>query len=109
LSDIDRNKGDSFVRWLEFPNDEIRWQFLKYVSKRLTNCTLLSILSGYFGETFGHIERDDTMALLAGSDWLVILRQEGENWRYIGSAYVQAIMNWPPDTNINDIETLVLV
>jgi hypothetical protein len=54
---------------------------------------LFSTLSGRFGKTFGHIEPDDTIALLAGSDWPVIHRQEGENWRYIGSAFLQGIMN----------------
>jgi hypothetical protein len=73
---------------------------------------LFSTLSGRFGKTFGHIEPDDTIALLAGSDWPVIHRQEGENWRYIGSAFLQGIMNgesWPRYANREDMNTFILI
>jgi hypothetical protein len=113
LNELAAMNRRTFEPWLEkFSRDKIRLQFLQYVSTDLANSMLFSTSSGHFGKTFGHIEPDDTVALLAGSDWPVILRQEGENWRYIGSAYVQGIMNgegWPRYINADDMETLVLI
>jgi hypothetical protein len=96
----------------QFRTDRAHLDFLARVDVDMADWILFSTSSGYLGKTTGYPEQDDTIALLAGSEWPVILRQEGENWRYIGAAYVQGIMNgeaWPRDTNTDDMKTFVLI
>jgi hypothetical protein len=106
---------DSVERWsLQFASDKCkdRQHFLGLVSCWMADYILFSTSSGHFGKTTGYVEQGDTIALLAGSNLPLILRQEGDNWRYIGAAYIQDIMNWeawPRDTNTDDVETFVLI
>lgn len=60
----------------------------------------------------GYAEDGDTVALLAGSDRPVILRQDEGRWRCIGSSYVHGITDgeaWPRDWAVEDIEGFALL
>ena len=88
------------------------WSFIGVITLFLAEQILFQTATGHFCKTIGRIEQGDTIALLAGSDYPAILRQEGNNWRYIAPAYIQGIMNgeaWPQDTNTDDLETFVLI
>lgn len=68
--------------------------------------------TGDLGITSARIEQDDTIVLLAGCNWPVILRKDENNWRFIGRAGILGIMQgeaWFGDTNTDDLETFALI
>ncbi|PSN61994.1 hypothetical protein BS50DRAFT_134816 [Corynespora cassiicola Philippines] len=66
----------------------------------------------HLGRAFGAAQEGDKLVLIAGSDLPLVFRRDGENWRYIFSAYVAGIMEgeaWPQDKGVCEMETFVLV
>jgi hypothetical protein len=79
---------------------------------RPSDCVLFLTETNCIGITAGYAEQGDTIALLAGSDRPVILRQDEAHWRCIGSSYVHGIMGgeaWPRDRPVEDLESFVLL
>ena len=107
------DKEDAFPRLRPqgLTNGEV-WGFITAITRCFAEQIPFQTATGHFGRTIGHIEQGDTIALLAGSDYPAILRQEGKNWRYIAPACIQGIMNgeaWPQDTNTDEMETFILI
>jgi hypothetical protein len=49
--------------------------------------------SGYMGRACMNVKEDDVIILLLGGEAPFVLRQDGDNYRFIGEAYVHGIMD----------------
>lgn len=104
---------ETWKQWVtdDFNSDKDRIGLITSLTKS-EGLILFQTAAGYLGMSYGYIEPGHTIALLAGSCFPVCLRKDAENWRYIGPAYIQGIMNgeaWPQDTNTDDLETFILI
>jgi hypothetical protein len=93
----------NLLRWVaEFERDDC-YNFLVSTASVITSGSVIfSTSKGRLGTTGCHIILGDTIALLAGSHFPVVLRSQEECWRYVGGAFVQEIMDgeaWSRDLN----------
>jgi hypothetical protein len=110
-SQADDSNADHRWRQQVHADKDVR-DFVGCTTYYLAESILFRTATGHLGRTVAHIEQGDTIALLAGSDWPVILRQQDDIWRFIGPAYITGIMSgeaWPPDTNTDELETFILI
>lgn len=86
---------------------------LKKALKYPLPVTLFSLNNDYLGYTSDRMGVGDVVALLAGSDFPVILRPRGSEWEYVGAAtWMNDIMSgeqWPKDTDLASMETFRLI
>ena len=109
-SDID---DDSLRRWMaSIRRAKAEEDVLESLYIKAPGATLFRTGTGHIGITFGAIKEGNTIALLAGAEYPVVLRCDGENcWDYIGPAYIVRIMTgnaWPKDKDTDEMETFVL-
>jgi hypothetical protein len=98
------------TEFAERRNRTIRFFLIPYLS--FTSSVLFSTSSGHFGISIGHIKKGDTMALFAGGGHHVVLRPQGNEWRYIGTARIHGPLKGessPQKVNIDELQTFVLV
>jgi hypothetical protein len=104
LTSPDGSLLESHARMVENLSDTVH---------NLSDTVLFTSSANHLGNTIGFVQPGDTVVLLAGSEWPVLLREkENGCWRCIGSAYIHGIMNgeaWPKDTNLEKLKTYVLV
>lgn len=94
-----------------FEADPYRQAFLRDLLP-LEGSILFSTSDNSIGVTTAEVEPGDTIALLTGSNWPVILRPQGDDWRCIGASHIPSIMAsefWPPHKETDDLETFMLV
>jgi hypothetical protein len=95
----------------ELLSNKKRANAMESVSRVVEKSVLFKTTTGHLGKATGPLEESDTIALLAGSDYPVILRKAGDDWRYLGPAYILGIMKgegWPQNANTDDMQTFVL-
>ena len=69
--------------------------------------------SVHLGTAIRSVATGDTIVLLEGADWPVVLRQTGENWIFIGPAFLSGIMDGEAWSNgsetAHDLRKFILV
>ncbi len=96
----------------DFRSNAKRGRFVEEIAGEHDGFTLFSTSENHFGKSVGDIHVEDSIVLLSGSDWPVVLRPVGENYRYVGRAYVQGIMGgsaWSDDIKMEELESFVIV
>lgn len=97
--------------WIDIYDEHDFCKFFFTDAMSLQESVLFSTSVGTIGVTTGFFERGDVVALLFGSNYPIILRREGDEWRCIGASYVPAAISsdfWPLDENSDSLETFIL-
>ncbi|KAI0552488.1 heterokaryon incompatibility protein-domain-containing protein [Xylaria curta] len=115
--DIERVVGRVLYRWQsgdntfpsKIPDSQNRDTFVDVV--RWANYALMVLDTGHFARGIHTCKEGDIVALLAGCDFPVALRPDGNgNYRFVAPLYVVGIMNgeaWPEDESKLEEITLV--
>jgi hypothetical protein len=87
--------------------------FIWGCSAAVAGKALFSTCVGLLGVCSGDMRPGDVVAIVAGHSMPIIVRAEGNYFRYIGSAYVLSLMEggaWPKtESDVASLETIILV